>query len=501
MCAGAFGFLQEGLATMIKTRLMILGAALVLAGGLALAADDEKPADVINKQADKVGKSDWETASKAGADIAKKHELLDVMNLLKLRNPAAKVQGMGVGKVPGAIKPDGIEAKIISLTKVPMIKATLEKQQADLIRMAEITAAIASVATHQPTVTEKQGKKDPKVWKELSKDMYESSKELIKALKDKDTVAVKNTANKLNGTCTECHSNQSSSREELRSLAHPARRVVVAPVCACIEPRAGGNCSRWSHRFLLASRRSNSMRSLRTWIAAVCALALLTSARAEDKKENTAIKPAMKDKGRHDKFVEIAKRGGVDVLFLGDSITDAWGGEGHGPRSAGAAIFEKEFKPLKAANFGIGGDRTQHVLWRLQNGELEGIQPKVVMLMIGTNNLSSNTPEEIAEGVTAVVKEIHKKSPKTKVLLLGIFPRSAKASDPIREKLGKVNEIIAKLDDGGKTVKYLDIGKKFLEEDGTLTRKIMPDLLHLSPEGYQIWADAVKKPIEELLGK
>ncbi len=191
---------------MIKTRLMILGAALVLAGGLALAADDEKPADVINKQADKVGKSDWETASKAGADIAKKHELLDVMNLLKLRNPAAKVQGMGVGKVPGAIKPDGIEAKIISLTKVPMIKATLEKQQADLIRMAEITAAIASVATHQPTVTEKQGKKDPKVWKELSKDMYESSKELIKALKDKDPVAVKNTANKLNGTCTECHS-------------------------------------------------------------------------------------------------------------------------------------------------------------------------------------------------------------------------------------------------------------------------------------------------------
>ena len=89
---------------------------------------------------------------------------------------------------------------------------------------------------------------------------------------------------------------------------------------------------------------------------------------------------------RHEGFVKIAKRGDVDVLFLGDSITDAWGGEGHNPRSAGARIFQEEFVPLKAANFGIGGDRTQHVLWRLQNGELDGIQPKVVMLMIGTNN-------------------------------------------------------------------------------------------------------------------
>src|SRR5436190_19976020 len=140
------------------------------------------------------------------------------------------------------------------------------------------------------------------------------------------------------------------------------------------------------------------------WLTASFLLGLLTATgvRAEDKKPHSAITPAMKDKGRHDKFVEIAKRGNVDVLFLGDSITDAWGGEGHG-KGGGASIFEKEFVPLKAANFGIGGDRTQHVLWRLQNGELEGIQPKVVMLMIGTNNLGSNTPEEIADGITAIV--------------------------------------------------------------------------------------------------
>jgi lysophospholipase L1-like esterase len=255
------------------------------------------------------------------------------------------------------------------------------------------------------------------------------------------------------------------------------------------------------------------MHAKRWSVLAGCALGLLLARvgtaedakdkdKDKDKKPHSAIKPVMKDKGRHDKFVEIAKRGRVDVLFLGDSITDGWGGEGHSPRAKGTEIFEKEFIPLKAANFGIGGDRTQHVLWRLQNGELEGIQPKVVMLMIGTNNSNGkdNTSEEIADGITAIVKEIHKRSPKTKVLLLGIFPRGPKPN-PQREKIKKVNEIIAKLDDGGKTVKYLDIGPKFLQEDGTLPRDVMPDYLHLSPKGYQIWADAVKGPIMELLGK
>ena len=238
------------------------------------------------------------------------------------------------------------------------------------------------------------------------------------------------------------------------------------------------------------------------WLAASCMLGLLAAAgvRAEDKKPHSAITPAVKNKERHDKFVEIAKRGEVDVLFLGDSITDAWGGEGH-RGGDGAAIFEKEYKPLKAANFGIGGDRTQHVLWRIQNGELEGIQPKVVMLMIGTNNLSGNKNEEIADGITAVVKEIGKKSPKTKVLLLGIFPRGAKATDGNRKRIADINEMVSKLDDGGKSVKYLDIGKKFVEEDGSIGKDIMPDFLHLSPKGYQIWHDAVKSSIMDLMGK
>ena len=246
--------------------------------------------------------------------------------------------------------------------------------------------------------------------------------------------------------------------------------------------------------------------SLRTsWRLLLCGAVVLAlnvpTARADDKKENTAVKPVMKDKPRHDKFVEMAKKGDIDLLFLGDSITDAWGGEGHG-KGGGGEIFTKEFLPMKAANFGIGGDRTQHVLWRLQNGELDGIKPKVVMLMIGTNNSNGkdNTAEEIAEGVKAIVEEIHKKSPETKVLLLGIFPRGEKPN-PQREKIKMVNEIIAKLDDKGKTVKYLDIGDKFMDKDGIISKDIMPDFLHLTPKGYQIWADAVKAPIEELMGK
>ncbi len=242
---------------------------------------------------------------------------------------------------------------------------------------------------------------------------------------------------------------------------------------------------------------------------AVLTVTLLGSAQdlKPNAKVNTAVQPAPRDpnwKKRHEQFVEIAKRGGIELLFLGDSITDAWGGEGHNPKSPGAAIFEKEFLPLKAANFGIGGDRTQHVLWRLQNGEFDGITPKVVMLMIGTNNSNGkdNTAEEIAEGIQAIVREIHKRSPKTKVLLLAIFPRATGKTPEIQkeqtEKINKVNEIIAKLDDGGKTVKFLDIGAKFKDGD-MIPKDIMPDQLHLSSKGYRIWADAVKETILQLM--
>ena len=227
----------------------------------------------------------------------------------------------------------------------------------------------------------------------------------------------------------------------------------------------------------------------------------------ESKKENSATKPAPRDKGwekRHEAFVGIAKRGNVDLLFLGDSITDAWGGEGHG-MGGGHKIFTSKFVPMKAANFGIGGDRTQHVIWRLQNGELDGIKPKVVQLMIGTNNSngSDNTAEEIADGVKGIIDEIKKKSPSTKVLLLAVFPRNTGKDDAAKkiqkDKIDKVNSIISKLDDGGKSVKFLDIGSKFKDASGALPKELMPDQLHLSEKGYEIWANAVEGVLTSML--
>jgi lysophospholipase L1-like esterase len=218
------------------------------------------------------------------------------------------------------------------------------------------------------------------------------------------------------------------------------------------------------------------------------ALAVLAAAALQDGPKTT--QPVPKDEKRHQGFVEIAKKGGVDFLLLGDSITDGW-------RGKAKKIYEEKFGPFKPANFGIGGDRTQHVLWRLKNGELEGITPRLCMLMIGTNN-GGDSAEDVAAGITAIVKEIRGKSPTTKVLLLGIFPRGEKPN-PGREKNDKVNAIVAKLDDGGKTVKYLDIGPKFLGADGVISKDIMPDFLHLSEQGYQIWADAVLPSIQELM--
>ena len=197
----------------------------------------------------------------------------------------------------------------------------------------------------------------------------------------------------------------------------------------------------------------------------------------------------------HERYVAIAKSGGVDVLFLGDSITARW-------RSVGKEIWEKSFASYKAANFGIPADRTQHVLWRITHGEFDGIQPKVVVLMIGTNNgpTASDDAASIARGVTAIVKTILAKSPSTKVLLLGIFPRGSKpvgTFGPLQGKLKEINAILAKLHDG-MSVHYLDIGEQFLTS-GVLKSEIMPDFLHLSKAGYQIWADAITPKLAELM--
>ena len=261
------------------------------------------------------------------------------------------------------------------------------------------------------------------------------------------------------------------------------------------------------------------IRSLRLLLTCSVAVAILSAVVAEAQPQTTAPPPARPArpaaakepadspavKGdpndpnnrflkRHEGFLQDLKaaNGKVGVLFVGDSITDGW-------RRTGKATFDKTYGPLDPLNLGIGGDRTQHVLWRLEHGEVEGISPKVAVLMIGTNNLGSNTNEEIAAGVTRIVRTLHAKLPRTKVLLLAIFPRSAKAEDPARARIKAINEQLAKLDDGGRTVKYLDIGDKFLASDGTLPREVMPDALHPNEKGYEIWAEAMAPALAELM--
>jgi len=221
------------------------------------------------------------------------------------------------------------------------------------------------------------------------------------------------------------------------------------------------------------------------------ALVLLAAAAAQGKGPNTTI-PVEKDRNRHDEFLKVAKAGGIDLLFTGDSITDGW-------RGTGKAVWDKYFAPLKAANFGISGDRTEHVIWRLRNGELEGFSPKVAVVMIGTNN--GDPAPDVAQGIKTILNDVHDRHPKCKILLLGIFPRSEKATDGARTKNEEVNKLISKFVTFADTrrVAYLDIGAKFLAADGTLPKDIMPDLLHPNEKGYQIWADAIVDKVKQLL--
>ena len=196
---------------------------------------------------------------------------------------------------------------------------------------------------------------------------------------------------------------------------------------------------------------------------------------------------------RHESFNTRVAKGNVDLVFIGDSITQGWEGRGKG-------VWEKFYGKRNSVNLGIGGDRTQHVIWRLDNGNLKDITPKAAVIMIGTNNSGSNSSKEIADGVRAIVKQIRAKSPKTQILLLGVFPRGTNNEDKRRQVNAGANKIFSKLDNG-KHVHYLDIGPKFLEQNGTLTREIMPDLLHLSEKGYTIWAESIEAQLAKLLGE
>jgi lysophospholipase L1-like esterase len=200
-------------------------------------------------------------------------------------------------------------------------------------------------------------------------------------------------------------------------------------------------------------------------------------------------------KNRHAQKKELAAKGGVDLVFIGDSITQGWEGKGK-------AAWEKHFAPRKALNLGYSGDRTEHVLWRLDNGELpDALQPKAFVVMIGTNNTGHrmDKPEDIAAGVEGIVKKLTTARPQAKVLLLAIFPRGEKPEDAKRKNNDAANERLAKL--AGGQVQFLDISASFLESDGMLPKSIMPDLLHLNEEGYRRWAGALEAPVAAALGE
>lgn len=247
-------------------------------------------------------------------------------------------------------------------------------------------------------------------------------------------------------------------------------------------------------------------------IALVTALSI--SARAQSnapapttivaEKINPAIVPVPRTGGATNRQSQVLQRakdnpGPCDIAFIGDSITQGWEG-------AGKKAWEKYYASRKCLNFGVGGDQTQHVLWRFENGQIDGIKPKAAVLMIGTNNSNKNkdgseqySEAQILEGIQAIIKQIRTRLPETKLLVLGIFPRSQTFTTQ-RGKLLQINQALAKVADGN-MVHYVDFGSQLIEADGSLSKDVMPDYLHLSEKGYTIWAEAIEPKLKELLGE
>ncbi len=204
--------------------------------------------------------------------------------------------------------------------------------------------------------------------------------------------------------------------------------------------------------------------------------------------------PPEEGSSRHNRFLMLNERvqqhqGDLEILFLGDSITQDW-------EITGRKVWE-EYYEGRALNLGLGGDRTQNVLWRLDNGNIDGLHPRVAVVLIGVNNSGRNSSTEILQGVTAVVAKLREKLPETKILLLGIFPHKADFHHR-RGLTAQVNQVLPRLADG-EFVFFLDIGHRFLADDGTIPNSIMPDELHLSETGYRLWAESMEETLNMLL--
>lgn len=222
---------------------------------------------------------------------------------------------------------------------------------------------------------------------------------------------------------------------------------------------------------------------------------------AEQLLPNTAIQPVQQNAPwaaewwgpRHHEKRELAKGADIELVFIGDSITHGW-------EDLGRDVWQQYYADRKAFNLGFSGDMTEHVLWRLQHGAVDGMRPKLVVVMIGTNNTghSMDPAAHTAEGIAHIVTELRDRLPATKILLLAIFPRHHSPHNEMRRRNEDINSLVAGLADG-ETVHYLDINHAFLDEDGTLPLEIMPDELHPNAAGYARWAEAMEPTIKALL--
>jgi len=184
-----------------------------------------------------------------------------------------------------------------------------------------------------------------------------------------------------------------------------------------------------------------------------------------------------------------------EVIFIGDSITEGW-------EHSGQPVWDLYYAKYNALDLGFGGDHTENVLWRLQHGELDGISPKVAVMMIGTNNTGDRQedPRTTAAGVRRLVDEVRQRLPATRILLLAVFPRDEKPDGRLRQINDRVNAIISGFGDGQK-IFFLDIDPTLTNPDGTLSRDVFPDLLHPNEKGYEIWATRMEPTLLKLLAQ
>lgn len=202
---------------------------------------------------------------------------------------------------------------------------------------------------------------------------------------------------------------------------------------------------------------------------------------------------------RHTAILNLKDRLDPEIVLIGDSITHFWGGE---PKSTipprGPQSWQAAFGGRRVLNLGFGWDRTQNVLWRLDHGELDGPDPKWVVINIGTNNFSgtgnarANTPEETAAGIGEVILRVRAKTPEAKIILMGVFPRGQNASDPKRPQVEALNKILKETYGTVPGITFLDLHDQFLQPDGAISRELMSDFLHPSDKGYAVWAKALK---------